>query len=1749
MKYCKQCGTPLVPGLRFCRWCGVALEESTAKSHGSFAGSGRLSGWQLIKSNPGILKTIAKAAAKSLALSAVVLIPGMLLLMNGLTALGTVWMFAGSFGMVAWTYRKPWRLGLVSCLIPPVAAGLCYIVQFILFANANVPLTFVLGAVLLGVGVGWLRAATHQIYQENGSFFARRTIGYLAIWAAAFGITQMLGFIAANVWLIRAGLATGAFSTAMLAAASIMVWRKRTAVVQSVTVLLVLLFAISMPGQTWAQSPSDNATARELLADAATRIGQIVVDRNFNLRHGDPRWIVRDGMYRFNAGGPQLSEQSRDVATARYQFVFQGRTFQESVTLTRYPSPVAALPPILWSESHLNLERRAINGANVLLDVVVTGTRLLHFKAIAYTTNENFRVTVRSDMSGTMTQSSAWKNTTNYGREISGWAGVAAGMAGYLAADVHNQLRLDGSVGSRQHQHATPPDTSGHPQSTTDVSQDDNSGNASQKNDSDAHHTHGPDKGALAAAAAAITSILIAAGIAGNIAQSIAAAIAAGIQSGAELTGEQVDAAIAEGLARTSAGNGEGVPQDAGLAPNSPESPPISPPPKPPPIYDKDGTPFATNDDGQYWAPDENGEWRWLNRDEARAAASALAAEEAARKQEITEHEKETQRILEEARRKQQEADEQAREEARQAAEAERERQAADDKRRADLLRAAQHTITEMNPDDRQSELLGEVATLLQNKDTEGANLLWQHIRGERQAQIDSTQRQAQWEASKGKVWRAGEVVNTFTREASKAWLVALTTKGVGEFGVLGSAVRGGAGLASVGTVEGGHITDKHGNLVFDAKGAAKGFAEGSKSGLTAAIGGIATKGSKLVALGKIGATATLDMGETYAKTGDVSKTMTSGAIAVAGGAMNEIYDAKLPEESLVKSVASRSTNIVSGTAKGVLVEGKHIKTAASDAIYSEAASFAGQKGAKHFEPSSGTPSSPAETAAPTRPPAAPSHTPAAEPRTEAPSSPAETAAPTRPPAAPSHTPAAEPRTEAPSSPAETAAPTRPPAAPSHTPAAEPRTEAPSSPAETAAPTRPPAAPSHTPAAEPRTEAPSSPAETAAPTRPPAAPSHTPAAEPRTEAPSSPAETAAPTRPPAAPSHTPAAEPRTEAPSSPAETAAPTRPPAAPSHTPAAEPRTEAPSSPAETAAPTRPPAAPSHTPAAEPRTEAPSSPAETAAPTRPPAAPSHTPAAEPRTEAPSSPAETAAPTRPPAAPSHTPAAEPRTEAPSSPAETAAPTRPPAAPSHTPAAEPRTEAPSSPAETAAPTRPPAAPSHTPAAEPRTEAPSSPAETAAPTRPPAAPSHTPAAEPRTEAPSSPAETAAPTRPLAPPTEDPHNMADGKLPPSQQSPKTHEPPSSTHHSATAQPREAPVGGPPGGEPPGSGGGRVGPPLPPETAQDRAAAAEAAHRDALRKEWQAERMAARARAKADADPDNLAKQIVARGKESELSEAQKNEWDARLKASDAQEEARAGKPPYVETPQDRVAAAEAAHRDAQHKTWEAERAAAEARKQAPASPAETSKQAAAGEADAHVATAKPAAADDAPVGDHPPSPRAAAPQETAPPAPGRPSKSTVDGAPSAKKRTASEEVEDFIRSAESKSVRERKAEGAAAWEKAQQDPDAVKAADASGHDADRAETSTESRSRTTQEAVIVVGARGRVEGPPVFNAPEDQHLGAAGKTTVRIPAGFDAETDDPARIEVRLPKNLDNLGGAARKQRVGQIRELCYGADQKG
>ena len=170
-----------------------------------------------------ILVAGGKGLSKSLLLSAMVMGPG-LLIMQKQQILGWLWMLLGSFAMMAWSYRKEWRINWVSCLIPPLMAAASYIVQLVVYGG-NPNLIWLGLAAIVGLAVGIARGGTHEVYIQRGGIYARKVTGYLLVWLVCYLITQFFSMLGQKEAL-QIGRISGAFSTAMLIAVSVVLLSK-----------------------------------------------------------------------------------------------------------------------------------------------------------------------------------------------------------------------------------------------------------------------------------------------------------------------------------------------------------------------------------------------------------------------------------------------------------------------------------------------------------------------------------------------------------------------------------------------------------------------------------------------------------------------------------------------------------------------------------------------------------------------------------------------------------------------------------------------------------------------------------------------------------------------------------------------------------------------------------------------------------------------------------------------------------------------------------------------------------------------------------------------------------------------------------------------------------------------------------------------------------------------------------------------------------------------------------------------------------------------------------------------------------------------------------------------------------------------------------------------------------------------------------------------------------------------------------
>ena len=165
-----------------------------------------------------MLKTVSKAILKSLLLTALIMLPGILLL--GINEIaGILWMGIGSFLMLANNYRKEFRLNPLTITIPALATTLSYLVQLYYFKiEPNLQWTGL--ALIAGILLGILRGRVHKVYTKDGRIFAQRTAFYLLIWLFTYAITQ--GFaMAKRQDLLAIGSASGAFSTILITIFSI----------------------------------------------------------------------------------------------------------------------------------------------------------------------------------------------------------------------------------------------------------------------------------------------------------------------------------------------------------------------------------------------------------------------------------------------------------------------------------------------------------------------------------------------------------------------------------------------------------------------------------------------------------------------------------------------------------------------------------------------------------------------------------------------------------------------------------------------------------------------------------------------------------------------------------------------------------------------------------------------------------------------------------------------------------------------------------------------------------------------------------------------------------------------------------------------------------------------------------------------------------------------------------------------------------------------------------------------------------------------------------------------------------------------------------------------------------------------------------------------------------------------------------------------------------------------------------------
>ncbi len=793
-----------------------------------------------------VAKAGSKAILKSVALSALVLGPGFLMLMAGMPFPGMIWLFCGSFGLMAWTYRKPWRLGLVSCLIPPVAAAVCYLIQLALFGNEAPPIELLAPAIAVGIGVGYWRAQTHKVSKgEDGGIIAERTIGYLLVWVAAYAVTQMLGLVTRDLFAIRAGLVTGAFSTAMLAVVSIMIWRQFQLVKSNASA--VILIAVSLGAMTgWAnESRADNLSDLRVIADQvkpklAEIADSIPKTRNCISKSPSSRVATRlnSNIHEFGyALRCNVSANNRKLVTRLLASLTIGnRNNRERLARTRKLARSA-------QSSSTRQAARTPNSARYYYQSGRFGDgSVVQYFVSRQQNTESGGVHCRIDaiLNG-------WEARISVDH-ILGKAYAISDAPSCILAKRGMAVLMDAIASRAGRQNTVPPATQRvvpRVEAPTRIERP---------------IPPEPERTAItpeeaAAVSAAIAAVLIAAGIAVNVAQAIAAAIANALQAGVQLTSEEIQAAIADALLNRDGTSSQTGPAEPDTEPDSNAPPNVTLTERVRPPRNTPGTESSG----------ANGKGTPSNDESGSDTSSGKPTKPPESGQEQTGHQQQTAPSggnepdggPDDAA---QEADDKARRDAaaRQAEDKAREA------RREALLSGVLHTINDMPPDERSGALMGQLADAHESGELSRAQSLWEEVRGERKDQIEDRERLASRLNARAVDWDRIVTLTELNRDLAKIQATMTAAAAAPVIGFVGAATAGAIPLVPIGMAEEGQTFDPGtGKIKVDGNAVGRGALKGGKSAAQAAMGGLKAPGW-LARSGRATINAGLDGYEAY---------------------------------------------------------------------------------------------------------------------------------------------------------------------------------------------------------------------------------------------------------------------------------------------------------------------------------------------------------------------------------------------------------------------------------------------------------------------------------------------------------------------------------------------------------------------------------------------------------------------------------------------------------------------------------------------------------------------------------------------------------------------------------------------------------------------------------------------------------------------------------------------------------------------
>lgn len=248
-----------------------------------------------------IIWKVAKKMMKSVIITAIVLVVSIAISTVD-QATGIILMMLYSAWKVIKSSRKEMPLNKFTALLPGIISIVTFFIMLGLLGVKDDSMPLI--GIGLGIIPGWLMARGHNIYKKNGIVYAKRTFFYILIWATSMLFTQGSG-LAGLRDITDFGLLLNGFSMAMMVVLSIFLFKKYlnkhpSSVSSKNNLILFILLFLFIPHFVSAQS---NIIQGETESELVNKGGKYVFK--------DEKSIFPSGKYYFhdNKSGPSYLRQ------------------------------------------------------------------------------------------------------------------------------------------------------------------------------------------------------------------------------------------------------------------------------------------------------------------------------------------------------------------------------------------------------------------------------------------------------------------------------------------------------------------------------------------------------------------------------------------------------------------------------------------------------------------------------------------------------------------------------------------------------------------------------------------------------------------------------------------------------------------------------------------------------------------------------------------------------------------------------------------------------------------------------------------------------------------------------------------------------------------------------------------------------------------------------------------------------------------------------------------------------------------------------------------------------------------------------------------------------------------------------------------------------------------------------------------------------------------------------------------------